>query len=266
MNLITSKNNQKIKDLVKLRDDSKYSSNKSLFYVEGFRIIKDTSRSLIKEIYILDKKISDYYDIINVIDEKNVYIVNQNVFDKIKNTKNSQGIIAIVSFNLLSDIRLLNFDNLNTCIILDNINDPGNLGTIIRLSEACNISLIIISSDSCSIYNPKVIRSSMSSIFRSNIYISDNLINDIMFLKKMKYNICSTVLNKHSKRFDSINYLKNNVIVFGNEANGIKDEIINLSNDLVFIPMCGQIESLNVSISATAIFYEIMRQNNYYET
>lgn len=266
MNIITSKNNQKIKDLVKLRDDSRYSISKSLFYVEGERIINDTPTKLIKELYILDEKKDNFKNIINKIDENNIYLLNDEVFDKIKDTKNSQGIIATVDYNIINDLKSLDSDKLKTCIVLDNISDPGNLGTIIRLSEATNVSLIIISSDSCSVYNTKVIRSCMSSIFRTNIYISDDLVKDINYLKSFKLNIYSTVLNKNSINYNLIDYSKKCALIFGNEANGIKDELIEISDKSIYIPMCGKIESLNVSISATAILYEIMRQNNYYET
>ena len=105
----------------------------------------------------------------------------------------------------------------------------------------------------------------MSSIFRSNIYISNDIINDINTLKSHSYNIYTTVLDKSSKKYSEINYSKKCAIVFGNEANGVSEEIIKISNQNIYIPMCGQIESLNVSIAATTICYEIMKQNNYYE-
>ena len=266
MNIITSKNNQKIKDLIKLRDDSKYSESKSLFYVEGERIVNDTPSDLIAELYVLDKKCEPYKCIIDKIDESKIFVLNNEVYDKVKDTKNSQGIIAIVKYKIKNKISEYDFKNFQNCVVLDSINDPGNLGTIIRLSEACNISLVIISSDSCSIFNTKVIRSCMSSIFRTNIYISYDLINDIKYLKSLNYNIYSTVLDNSSLSYSEIDYSKKNVVIFGNEANGIKKEIIDISDKKIYIPMCGKIESLNVSVAASAIFYENMRQNSFYET
>ena len=266
MNNITSKSNSKIKDLIKLRDDSKYSESKSLFYVEGERIVNDTPVELISELYVLESRLNYYKNIIDNIDNTKIYVLNSNVYDKVKDTKNSQGIIALVNHKLINTINDASFNNFSTCVILDNINDPGNLGTIIRLSEACNISIIIISSDCCSIYNTKTIRSCMSSIFRTNIYISKNIIEDISLLKKNKFNIFSTVLDNNSINYCKINYVDKCAIILGNEANGIKKELIDISDNKIYIPMCGKIESLNVSVAASAIFYEIMRQNNFYET
>lgn len=266
MNIITSKTNQKIKDLIKLRDDTKYSKNNSIFYVEGERIVRDTPRSFISEIYLSENKVNDYKDLINKFDEANIYILSDIVFDKVKDTKNSQGIIAKVNYNILDDLEKIDFSNINNIIILDNINDPGNLGTIIRLSEACNISLIIISSDSCSIFNTKVIRACMSSIFREKIYISTNLIKDIDFIKSKNIKIYSTILDNESIKYNLIDYTKNYALVFGNEASGVKKEIIDISDNKIFIPMCGKIESLNVSTAVSTVLYEAMRQNNFYET
>lgn len=266
MNIITSKNNQKIKDLIKLRDDSKYSESKSLFYVEGERIVKDTPSDLISELYVLESKYETYKNIIDRIDESKVFTLNSEVYDKAKDTKNSQGIIALVKYQLRSKLSEFNFKDFRNIVVLDSINDPGNLGTIIRLSEACNISLLIISADSCSIFNTKVIRSCMSSLFRINIYISRDIISDIKYLKSLSFNIYSTVLDNNSIKYNMIDYSKNCVLILGNEANGIKKEIIDISDKKIFIPMCGKIESLNVSVAASAIFYENMRQNNFYET
>ena len=262
---INSKNNDIIKDLIKIREHSKYRKEKSLFYVEGERIIKDSPINIIDKLFVLKDKVEYYSDFISKIDKDKIYVLHDQVFDKIKDTVNSQGIIALINYNLVEKLNNELLKSINTCLILDNVSDPGNLGTIIRLAEASNISLIILANNYCDVYNTKVIRSCMSSIFRSNIYISNDIINDINTLKSHSYNIYTTVLDKSSKKYSEINYSKKCAIVFGNEANGVSEEIIKISNQNIYIPMCGQIESLNVSIAATTICYEIMRQNNYYE-
>ncbi len=262
---IDSKNNEIIKDLVKVRDHSKFRKEKSLFYVEGERLIKNSPKNLIEKIFILKDKLEYYSDFLKEIDNNIIYILDNQVFDKVKDTINSQGIIALINYNLIEKLNDKLLKNSNSCLILDNISDPGNLGTIIRLSEAANISLIILANNCCDVYNPKVIRSCMSSIFRTNIYISNNIIEDINILKSCSYIIYSTVLNNYSKKYSDIVYNDKCAVVLGNEANGISKEIIKISNENIYIPMCGEIESLNVSIAATTICYEIMRQNNFYE-
>ena len=263
---INSKNNNKIKDLIKLRDDSKFRNDKSLFYVEGERIICDTPNDLLYALFVKKSKLKSFSSIINKIDEDIVYIVNDEIFDKIKDTTNSQGIIGIVKYNIINSIDNSFLNRISNCLILDNVSDPGNLGTIIRLAEATNIALIILCNDCCNVYNTKVIRSCMSSIFRTNIYISKDIISDINLLKKSDFKIYSTVLDVNSKHFNKVNYNNKSAFVFGNEANGINNKILEITDEKIFIPMCGSIQSLNVASAVTVICYEYMRQNNYYET
>lgn len=264
MNNISSKSNDKIKDLIKLRDDSKFRNDKSLFYVEGERIIKDTPIEFIDSLYIEKSKADFFKNFLDKFDDCNIYILDDEVYNKVKDTVNSQGIIAIVKYVNVKTLVGINFNNINSCLILDNINDPGNIGTIIRMAEAAKIDLIIVSSESCSIYNTKVIRSCMSSLFRSRIYISNNLCDDIKTIKEKGFFIYSSVLNDKSEKFYSIKYNYKTAFVLGNEANGIKEDIIKLSDKCIYIPMAGNIESLNVAIAATVLSYELMRQNNYY--
>lgn len=266
MTEINSKNNLKIKDLIRLRDESKFRNDRSLFYVEGERIINDTPKKLIDSLYIQKSKYKNYDSIINNIDDNKVFIIDDNVFDKIKDTKNSQGIIATVKYNYITVLTNDFLTKVNTCLILDNINDPGNLGTIIRLAEATNISLIVLCNNCCNLYNPKVIRSCMSSLFRVNIFVSDNASRDLDLLKKDGFKLYATVLDDKAIHFNKTNYSLKCAIVLGNEANGINDSIVNIADEKIYIPMCGEIQSLNVAIAATAVCYELMRQNNYYET
>ena len=135
---ISSKSNDIIKDLVKFRDQSKFRDDKSLFYVEGERIILDIPHNLIEKIFILDNKINEYKVFLNNFSDNQIYILDDKTFDKIKDTVNSQGIIALVKYNVIDNIKNINLENTKNVLILDNISDPGNLGTIIRLSEASN--------------------------------------------------------------------------------------------------------------------------------
>lgn len=266
MNRIDSKNNSKIKDLIKLRDDSKFRNDKSLFYVEGERILKDTPIELIEFIFIQESKYNEFKYISDKLTNDKIYIVTDEVFSKIKDTKNSQGIIGIVKYCNFIELNRDYLNSVNNCIVLDNVNDPGNLGTIIRLAEATNIGLIFMCNNCCSLFNTKVIRSCMSSIFRTKFYISSDPITDINILKLNGFKIYSAVLNSNSDNFNRIKYNVKTAIILGNEANGISNNLIDISDFNIYIPMCGKIESLNVAMAATAICYELMRQNNYYET
>lgn len=263
---INSKSNDIIKDLVKFRDQSKFRDDKSLFYVEGERIVKDSPHDLIEKIFVLKEKFSHYKEFLDKFDDNIIYVLDEAAFDKIKDTVNSQGIIALIKYNVIKELSDELLNRCKSCLILDGVSDPGNLGTIIRLAEATNIALVILTNNCCNVYNTKVIRSCMSSIFRTNIYISKSIDEDIALLNKHSFKIYATILDQNSKKFSDIKYIDKTAIVLGNEANGISKGLIDISDEKIFIPMCGEIESLNVSIAATAVCYEIMRQNNYYET
>lgn len=266
MNYINSKNNPNVKDLIKLRDDSKFRNDRSLFYIEGERLFKDSPINLVKKIFVLEERLDYYNELLLKFDDELIYSVSSNVFQYIKSTVNSQGIIAVLEYNLKESLDINFCNKIRNCIILDSINDPGNLGTIIRLAEASNIDLIILANNCCNLYNTKTIRASMSSIFRTNIYISKDILNDIKLLKESGFNILSTVVSNDSKRYSEIDFTNKNAVVFGNEANGICKELLNETTNYIKIPMKGKIESLNVAISVAIISYEIMRQNLFYET
>lgn len=263
---ISSKSNDIIKDLVKFRDQSKFRDDKSLFYVEGERIIKDSPHDLIEKIFVSKDKVNYYKDFLDKFNDNTIYVLDESAFDKVKDTVNSQGIIGLIKYNTIKELNDELIKCCQSCLILDNVSDPGNLGTIIRLAEATNISLIILTNNCCNVYNTKVIRSCMSSIFRTHIYVSENINVDISKFKSNSFKIYATVLTGYSKKFSDIKYNDKTAIILGNEANGISKDLIDASNETIYIPMCGEIESLNVSIAATAVCYEMMRQNNYYET
>lgn len=253
---ISSKDNQKIKDLIKLRDDKDSRSDKSLFYVEGERIVADTPRDLIDSIFVLEKKQIDFKYILDNISPDKIYVLDETIYAKVKDTDTSQGIIAVVKNHLSNEIKG------DFILALDNIKDPGNLGTIIRLSEATGVDTVILSSECCDIYNTKVVRSSMSSIFRTNIFVSKDLLSDLCALKKDSYKIYSTTLTGESFDYKMIDYNGKIIIVIGNEANGVSKDVIDISDRLVKIPMKGKIESLNASIAASIMCYEVMRNKS----
>ncbi len=250
-NFITSVDNKKIKNLIKIKNDFLYRYENNLCFLEGERLIFDTPKDFICEIFIRENyegKILDKY-----IDIKK-YILSEKVFNKIKSTENSQGIIAVAKYDNFISIDDINSDT----ICLDGVRDPGNIGTIIRMAEASGFKYIILSKDCCDITAPKVIRASMSSFFRMKFLLSNDLKSDILYLKNKNFQIVATS-SLDSKKYYDLEYKNNIVFIFGNEANGISDEVKNVSNDFVNIPMSGEIESLNVSISAAIICFYIKR-------
>ena len=142
-------------------------------------------------------------------------------------------------------------------MILDDIQDPGNMGTILRTADSLNMKQIIVSKDCADAYNPKVVRSTMGAIFRINIIESDNLVKTIKEMKKHKIKVMATSLETSKSMYD-VSYEKT-AIVIGNEANGVEKEILELADEKIKIPMQGKTESLNASVATAVILYEAMR-------
>lgn len=267
-NFINSKDNKKIKDLKKIRDDKSFRNSKSLFFIEGEKIFIDAPKDMIDSIFISNTKyleINNYpkfntsiFNYINEQKNENIYVVSDNIFDSLKDTVNSQGIICLCKMKKQEDIEKC-INKKDFIIILNNINDPGNLGTIIRTSEAFGATLIICDKKCVDLYSPKVIRATMGSIFRKNIYLTYDIIETIQFLKEQNIKLYATTLDSN------INYVDERFnmplgIIFGNEANGIDENVLNEVQNKIKINMEGNIESLNVAMSVGIIGFEIKRR------
>jgi TrmH family RNA methyltransferase len=184
-----------------------------------------------------------------------VEFVSSNVFEYISDTKTPQGIMAIVEKRDNSNIGYA-----DTMFALDNVQDPGNLGTIIRTLDCAGINNLLLSSGCADEYNPKVIRSTMGAIFRVNVFSDLNLKSELEKLKDQGYNIIVTSLEGATNMFEH-KFEGKNIVVIGNESNGVSKEIQELANVRIKIPMLGQTESLNAGVAASLVAYEIMRNN-----
>lgn len=262
---ISSEKNQIIKDIIKLKT-KKERDKTGLFYIEGERFINE----LLTKNFIIQKIIMSkayYENNINNSSNINKYefvdniVLDKGLFDKISDTINPQGILAICKKINNQDIcdNLFNNNNNNLFIVLDRITDPGNLGTIIRTSEALGANAIFLSSDCVDLYNPKVLRSTMGSIFHIPIVIDYDLDELINKFKSNNINIICTHLKGNSMPYE-VNLTTNIAVLVGNEANGVLDKYVEQADTLIKIPMLGQVESLNVSVSASIILYEVLRQ------
>lgn len=186
----------------------------------------------------------------------NCIYVAEKILNTITDVINPQGIMAVIEKPTLEE-NPIDF-NQEVSLILDNIQDPGNMGTILRTADSINLKQIIVSKGSADCYNPKVVRSTMGAIFRINIIESEDLTKTIKEMKKNKIKIATTSLQTEKSIYD-INYEKT-AIVIGNEANGVSDEVLELADEKIKIPMPGKTESLNASVATAVILYEATRQ------
>ena len=255
--VITSKDNEKIKEIKKLKE-KKYREETNLFVVEGIKIVKEAIEydADIQKIVISNDAIGYEVDeeVLKIIQKYEVMIVSQNVFESISDVKTPQGILAVIKNkeNVKVDY------NEDVIFILDNIQDPGNLGTIIRTLDAVGIKQLIVSNDTVDYMSPKVLRSTMGGAFRVNVIVADDLLNMIDEIKKNGFEVAVTDLATDKSIYD-VDYSKK-AIVIGNEANGVSDEVKNKADIRVKIPMLGKAESLNAAVATSVIAYEYVRQ------
>lgn len=253
---IESVQNPFIKNLKKLQD-KKYRNKENLYIIEGLRLVKEALRqnAKIKHILYDSSKEDIFQSILEKEELKNIEVieVNNDVISILSSTKTPQGIIAIVEIEKR--------DLINTkgkYIYLDAIQDPGNLGTIIRSSHAFNIEGIILSEGSTDPYSDKSIRSSMGSLFKVNIYFDDKERSVLKKLINDDFKLYITSL-ENSKPIKDTNFYEKSVIVIGNEANGVKEDIFLFDHESIIIPMPGLSESLNAAIATSIILYEVSR-------
>lgn len=249
---ITSTSNETIKYFISL-NDKKTRMNAKRFIVEGYHLVNEASKTnLLEAIISTDEKE------LKKINNVKRYLVNDAIINKIATTKNPQNILGIVKMldhnitNLLPIIK----GNKTKLIMLDDVNDPGNLGTIIRTAAGLGYDGIIMSPNTVDLYNEKVIRSTQGVMFKIPI-IKANLQEVIKMLKKEKVFCIGTALT-NAKDVKHITKKDKFAICLGNEAKGISKEVLDNMDENVRIAMKNDVESLNVSIAAGIIMYEMM--------
>ena len=184
----------------------------------------------------------------------NTYIVKDEIFAPLCDTDSPQGVIAVINMPNDDEMKI----DRNLYLLCDRVNDPGNMGTIIRISDAVDCGLLLME-DTVDIYSPKTVRASMGSFFHINARCGLTK-EDILKLKADGYKIISGALSDKAIDFKNADYSGKTIIVVGNEANGISDEILEISDTLVKIPIYGRAESLNVAVAASLLAYEAKRK------
>lgn len=243
---ITSVSNEKIKDVVKLQQ-KKYRNEKGLFLIEGHKPISEACNENIEilVVYTTQKNLKKF----DFIQDK-ITLVSDIVMEKISTTDSTCEAVAVAKQHACS------VDEIKTAtkiLLIENIKDAGNLGTLIRSACAFSIDAIVLCGDTIDIYNPKVVRSTVGGLFKVPIVKSD-----ISEIKKVfsQHNFIATVVNHEDiVNPETIDYTQPFVILLGSEANGLTQEAIEISNIKTTIPMAKNTESLNLSVAGSIILY-----------
>lgn len=251
-NIIIESNQNKIIKEVNALKAKKERDKTGLFILEGKRLVDEIPNSWeIK--YLL--KAESYSENINF---ENVYTVKDSLFEKISETVNPQGILAVCHIKEF-DVTNVDYSNSPFFVVLENVTDPGNMGTLIRTADAAGADGIFLSKGCVDIYNPKVIRATMGSIFHLPIYRNLNLMNLMEDFKNNNVKTLAAHLKGTSTPY-KVDMTTACAVIIGNEANGLSDEISEMASDLVKIPMPGKAESMNAGIAGGILIYEAVRQ------
>ena len=256
--MITSSANGKVKQVMNLIKKAKARNESGLFVAEGLRIFKEIPHEQIDSIFVSESFLKEE-DRKHLISGMKYEVLTDEVFQVMSDTKTPQGILALVKQHAYTPEDLTRVPGPAFLMILENIQDPGNLGTIIRAGEGAGITGVLMNSTTADIYNPKVIRSTMGSVFRVPFVYTDNLTDSILQLKKKGIKLYAAHLNGRNN-YEKEDYTVDTGFLIGNEANGLTEDTARLADAYIKIPMMGSVESLNAAVAASVLMFETARQ------
>lgn len=255
--MITSTSNQRVKEIVQLQKKSRARNQAGVFVVEGGRMTREVPKEQLVHLYVTEEFYQKHRE---EMPEGTVQpeLVSPSVFAAMSDTRTPQGVLAVVRQSSYSEEELMKSENVHL-LVLDNLQDPGNLGTIFRTAEAAGVTGIIMSRDCVDIYNPKTIRSTMGAIFRMPFVYSEDIISTIERLKVQGIRVYAAHLDG-KKAYDREDYRGKTAFLIGNEGNGLRREVADCADTWIRIPMEGQAESLNAAVAASILMFEVSRQ------
>lgn len=255
---ITSKDNKTIKNISKLISKPKYRKEQGLFVIEGIRLCTDAVRSgaTIETFICTEEAVSKHPEAVKILEHNsnNSFIVEPNIFSILSDTQTPQGVICVVK----ALDNKLQFDTINSkYVLLQNMQDPSNLGAVLRSADALGFCGVILTSNCCDIYSPKVCRASMGAVFRVPFIICEDECEFVKEFNKQGKSYAAVVRNGTS--ITEFKYNETALLCIGNEGNGLTDDLVKVCTYPVTIPMKGNAESLNAAAAAGIIMWEMIR-------
>ena len=241
--MITSTKNDQVKAVIELKKKARARNEQGLFVVEGVRMAAELPKDQVKSVYVSETFAKDPANAAFLAEYPGYELVSDQVFRQF-----SYGMDEI-----------LKSDRPAHLMVLENLQDPGNLGTILRAGEGAGITGLIMSRDTVDIYNPKVIRSTMGSVFRVPFCYTDDLEQTVLDLKARGIRVFAAHL-AGKNNYEQEDYTGNTAFLIGNEGNGLTEKLSSMADTWVKIPMAGKVESLNAAIAASILMFETARQ------
>lgn len=260
MQPITSKDNSKLKNAAKLLQSKKIRREQGEFLAEGYRLCMDALRSGRKPLrtFVTEQMLEreNCEELLEASEE--TYLIADSLAAKLSDTQAPQGVFCV--FPILDNRRSLATIKKNRVVVLSSMQDPGNIGTIIRTSEAFGVDCIVMSSDCPDLYSPKILRATMGGVFRLPVFVADDLCETIREMKQQGVSVYAAALKEESVPITEIAFDGPSAVVIGNEGNGLDEETIQACTAPVIIPMAGKAESLNAAAAATIAVWEMCRK------
>ena len=257
--MITSNSNAKVKQLLTWQKKRKAREEDGIYIVEGLRMFVEAPEAKVREVYVSESFYNKKKEELNLSKwGKKLEILSDSVYSHVSDTKTPQGVLIVMEQPKYS-LEDVIAGEAPLLMVLDNLQDPGNLGTILRAGEAAGVTGVVMSSDTVDIYNPKVIRSTMGSIYRMPFIYVEKLPEIVKMLNEKEIHTYAAHL-KGTHSYEADDFKKGTAFLIGNEGNGLRDEVADAAEIYVKIPMCGEVESLNAAIAATVLMFEAARQ------
>lgn len=259
--MITSTANARVKQIVQWQTKAKERRKDGIFLAEGIKMFEEAPEELVQEVYLsadIEDRLREKKNVYEKLQRVGYEVVSSEVFAKMSDTQTPQGILTVLKRleYVLEDL----LDKPNPLfVILENLQDPGNLGTIVRTGEGAGITGVIMSSQTVDIYNPKTIRATMGSVYRVPFLYVDDLGEVIQKLYKKGVHTYAAHL-QGGNYYDAFPFREPTAFLIGNEGNGLSKKLADMAESYLKIPMEGQVESLNAAVAAALLMYETHRQ------
>lgn len=249
--MITSATNEQIKNIIQLKEKAKVRKKTGTFVVEGIKMFQEIPEEDRVATYVSEQFEQEHRDLLRGIEYQ---VVSDQVFKKISDTVTPQGVLSVVRMrkNGVEDVLGNRNPDKNCIVVLERLQDPGNLGTILRTGEGAGICGLIMSPDCVDIYSPKVIRSTMGSIFRVPFAIVD--LDEAMEQLK-EHGFITYAAHLKGELYSNGTLAKDCAFLIGNEARGLSDELSSKADRKIKIPMAGKVESLNAAVATLILMY-----------
>lgn len=259
--MITSAGNARVKQVVQWQNKAKERKKDGIFLAEGIKMFEEAPLDSIVEVFIsesLEQKADAFYK--KKLLQIGYEVVSDEVFAKMSDTQTPQGILTILKRPEYNLDLLLKREN-PLFVILENLQDPGNLGTIVRTGEGAGITGVIMSAGTVDIFNPKTIRATMGSIFRVPFLYVEDMADTIQ--KLHKHGVHTYAAHLAGKTYyQDVSLKEPTAFLIGNEGNGLTKETADMAESYIKIPMEGQVESLNAAVATALLMYEAYRQRH----